>query len=270
MLVFIVPLRSARVSSSWPHVCKLLERTLRSICNQTSSEFKVFVVCHEKPEIKFWHPSINYIEVEFEIPSRDFADKERDRARKIWVGLQAMQSLQPNYVMFVDSDDCVSKRLVEFVNHHPSGHGWFISQGYEHPDQSNILYFRRKNFQYKSATSYIFSYVSLRDFIAFDFDKIVTRNFLDHQHSLSIMRSKNYPLDPLPFPGAVYITENGENNIAEKKSLIPSEKMNIKELIYYYGGMIYKPFITQKMTDAIREEFYLYPFKVDHISKCES
>jgi hypothetical protein len=258
VIVFIVPLRSSRVSTSWQKVCVLLERTLRSICNQTNPDFKVIVVCHEKPDINFYHPSISYIEVEFDIPTCDVPGKSRDQARKMWIGLQSAQPLRPDYIMFVDSDDCVSKKIVDFTIHHPSQHGWFVPQGYEHPDQSNTLYFRKKDFQYKCGTSYIFSHSSLQDFVKFNFDEITGRNFLFHQYSLNLMKSKNSPLDPLPFPGVVYITENGENYIAEKKNLLPPKKMGLKELVRYYGGALYKPMISTKLTNEIRDEFHLY------------
>lgn len=69
MLVFIIPIKSARVSSSWELVSKLFERTIKSVCNQTIPDFRVIIVCHEKPNIKFEHSNVTYIEVDFPIPT---------------------------------------------------------------------------------------------------------------------------------------------------------------------------------------------------------
>jgi hypothetical protein len=68
MLTFIVPIKSRKIANSWTLVSQLAERTLRSICNQTSSNFRVVVVCNEKPDIQFEHPHIDYIQVDFLIP----------------------------------------------------------------------------------------------------------------------------------------------------------------------------------------------------------
>ena len=92
MLVFIIPLKSKRGSRSWSTVSDLFERTLKSVCNQTSPNFKVVVVCHEKPLVSFEHENIEYITVDFEPPEltgdpiEDLAAKENDQAKKLWVG----------------------------------------------------------------------------------------------------------------------------------------------------------------------------------------
>jgi hypothetical protein len=49
MLAFVVPLKSRRVSKSWEYVSRLCERAVRSLCAQTSPNFKVVVVHHESP-----------------------------------------------------------------------------------------------------------------------------------------------------------------------------------------------------------------------------
>jgi hypothetical protein len=65
VLVFVIPLKSARVSNSWERVTQLFERCVKSVCNQTSPNFHVIVVCHEKPKIEFTHSHLTYITVDF-------------------------------------------------------------------------------------------------------------------------------------------------------------------------------------------------------------
>ena len=67
MITFLVPVKSSRVSKSWDLFSNLFERTLKSITNQTSDNFRVVVICHEKPITDFEHPNVEYIHVDFRI-----------------------------------------------------------------------------------------------------------------------------------------------------------------------------------------------------------
>jgi len=85
MLVFIIPLKSPQAAKSWSQVSKLFERCVKSICNQTSPDFRVLVVC-EKPDIKFSHPHILYLEVNLPIPQPTKIENEI-RKKKLLMGL---------------------------------------------------------------------------------------------------------------------------------------------------------------------------------------
>jgi hypothetical protein len=255
---FIVPLRSKQVSKSWSRVNCLLERTLRSICAQTVSDFQVVVVCHEKPEVDFNPLNVRCVEVSFPIPSDCAESKNRDKYRKIWTGLNSLKTIRPSHVTFVDSDDCVSRRITEFALKNHKSNGWHIEQGYEHPDDSEIVYFRKKNFHKKTGTSHILKYSLLEPFLNYEFDRITHRSFLFHQDISKIMNEMGFPLESLPFPGSAYITQNGENNLIHEKVFPPPPGMTLKETMHYYGGAIYKPFISKRLTSEIRSEFGLY------------
>ncbi|HEY9299948.1 MAG TPA: glycosyltransferase family A protein [Phormidium sp.] len=64
MIVFVIPLRSQQSSNSWERVLKLFQRCIKSICNQTSPDFRVIFVCHKNQNIELNHPHITYIEVD--------------------------------------------------------------------------------------------------------------------------------------------------------------------------------------------------------------
>ena len=98
MLAFIIALKSSQVSSSWELVCKLFERTLKSVCNQTSTEYQVIVVCHEKPETQFNSPQISYVQVDFPIPGETFASKDKDKMLKMQAGLLYVQKIHVSHV----------------------------------------------------------------------------------------------------------------------------------------------------------------------------
>src|SRR4051794_19196923 len=99
MLAFIVPLKSRRVAKSWEYVSLLFERCLRSVCAQTEPDFKVVVVCHERPEIDFQPPAVSYLAVDFAVPGRDHLSRDGDKYRKIIAGLLAAREFSPSHVM---------------------------------------------------------------------------------------------------------------------------------------------------------------------------
>lgn len=260
MICFIIPLKSARVSNSWELVSKLFERTMRSVCHQTIPDFRVIVVCHERPNIEFVHPNVSYIEVDFPIPTwkddKDHTSREQDKQKKIFLGLIDARQYDPTYVMLVDADDCVSKNLAAFVNTDSQSNGWFFVKGYEYKDGSNSILLRRKKFHLKCGTSFIIKYDLI---VPSENTKIddIDRKFLYHQRLVEIMAEKGKPLAPLPFAGAVYVTENGANYTNQKKLHLQALKSN-KEKLFFYIRRYGKNLFTQPLTNSLREEFGIY------------
>jgi hypothetical protein len=174
MLVFVVPLKSSRIARDWSLTCRLLERCLRAICNQTSPQFRVIVVCNERPALSFTHPKVRYLEVDFPPPmrdpteapsagyeysrSRDIARKNADKARRIRAGLDHVACYRPTHSMVVDADDCVSRRLAEFVAQNPEGGGWYFKKGYFYTEGSRFLHLNRRNFNVVCGTSVVVAY----------------------------------------------------------------------------------------------------------------
>jgi hypothetical protein len=262
MLAFIVPLRSACVSTSWERVCALLERTLRSICNQTSSDFKVIVVCHEQPNIRFSSSFITYIHVDFSPPHlignqmADLSAKDQDKNKKILIGLTHAHESNCSYVMVVDSDDCISKKIAGFVSKNTNKNGWFIESGYEYQEGSNFVKIRKKNLHEKTGTSNIIKIACLKPEMEKALEDIKD-DFLFHNTIVSLMKKRNTPLAPLPFPGTVYVTDTGENSWAQG-GLFWERDITPQSLYRFFGGKIYKFFITQPLTDIIKNEFCVY------------
>src|SRR5689334_19347682 len=104
MLVFVIPLKSPQVSKSWERVSKLFERCIKSVCNQTSTDFHAVVVCNEKPKIEFTHPNITYLTVDFPNPNEKtlVSQGDTDKGRKILKGLIYAQEFSPTHTMAVD------------------------------------------------------------------------------------------------------------------------------------------------------------------------
>lgn len=243
MLIFVVPLKSPEVSSSWQLTCQLFERCMRSICNQNSPEFRVVAVCREKPEIEFTHPYIHYVEVDFPLPK----DKNRvaigltDKGRKILMGLISARQFNPTHAMFVDADDCVSKNLAALVNNSVKSNGWFVDSGYKYQEGNKYIYLKRRNFYRMSGTAAIIrlNLLDLPELPEYNRGYGYYKLYVDHQKVRDYMSQKGTPIKPIPFPGSVYIL--GDENMSG----------NVKNLSFN--------FINRRLlTSEIKEEFGLY------------
>ena len=261
MLVFIIPLKSARVSDSWEQVSRLFERTIKSVCNQTSLEFQVIVVCHERPDIEFEHPNITYITVDFPLPTwevdTDHSSRDTDKQKKIFTGLTYARSFKPTHVMFVDADDCISKHLAQFVSQNPESNGWLFGKGYEYFDGNNLILLRQKGFYSRCGTSSIVKY----EIVAPDRNlkvEDVDRRWLYHGSRIKKqLFDRGVILDNLPFPGAVYITNHGEN-IRNQIRLELQRANSIQQKIRFYLTIAGKRILSKPLTDSIRQDYGLY------------
>ncbi len=70
---------------------------------------------------------------------QDIANKNADKARKILRGIEYAQQFNPQRLMVVHADDCVSRHLAKFVNQHSSYHGWVMRKGYIYYEGSRWL-----------------------------------------------------------------------------------------------------------------------------------
>lgn len=244
MLVFVIALKSPKISTSWEIVSNLFERCIKSICNQTSQDFQIVVVCHEKPKIEFHHPKINYIEVDFPIPEKDIESRRLDKGHKLLKGLAYAEKFSPSHVMVVDADDCISKHIAEYVVKNPDCQGWFIKKGYVYQEGSRLVYLRNKAFSSLCGSGIIVKYgLHLQLF---------KNDIYDHQMT---KLENNMDLEPLPFAGGVYITQNGENIYLNKsRSTLLKERLKSKGYIYYLRDLLQYKLLTKK----IRQEFGLY------------
>ncbi|PSB01243.1 glycosyltransferase family A protein [Merismopedia glauca] len=217
MLVFIIPVKNKKISRSWDLLSKLFERCLKSLCNQTSPNFRVVVVCNEKPDTQFDHPHIHYVNVDFPPPISESDEPENstgyaygqsqkinkqnaDKARRIAKGLEYAERFNPSYFMVVDADDCVNRHLSEFVEQHQDVDGWLLKKGYVYREGSKLLWLNRKTFNEVCGTSLIMKY-SWRNalFPRPDF----------YNHLFKQIPGAN--VKQLPFVGAIYSIGNGEN-----------------------------------------------------------
>jgi hypothetical protein len=245
MLVFVIPLKSVKFSKSWERVCALFERTVKSVCNQTYSDFRVIVVCNEKPSIEFDHPNLEYIQVDYpEAKESELINtKLTDRGRKVLRGLIEAKKFNPSHAMAVDADDCISKKIAEFVKGNPSEPGWFVDKGYKYIEGKKTIYVKRNNFYRMCGSCNIIRYDlnNLPENPEYNRGYGYYKLWIDHEKVKPFMEQQGTPLSVLPFPGAIYILGTGDN-------------------IYGDTSRFSFPFFNRKLlSQSIRDEFGLYP-----------
>ena len=207
-MIFIIPVKSAVISPSWGKFSKIFERTLRSVCQQTDQDFKVVVVCNEKPITDFVHPNVHYVYVDFPPPTPEVtkaftglhSPKEADKSKKILAGFEYASQFDTSHIMVVDADDCISNTIVAFVKKHPETDGWYSKMGYVYREGSKLIFKKMDKFNSLCGTSLIVKPHFLKGLIT-------PEMFFQHAHRTLDNGEK---LKPLPFPASVY-TINGEN-----------------------------------------------------------
>jgi hypothetical protein len=247
MLLFVVPLQSPEASADWTRVCALCNRTVRSICAQTSNAFHVFLVCNRRPGELPAHPALTVIEEPFPIPAADHASRMRDKSAKLQRAYVAARPFLPGHVMLVDADDCVSNRLAGIVNEHAASPGWYFDDGYIHDEGSNWLLRRRHHFHLLCGTSHILR-CEPEDLPAnvHSPEEALWITSRGHAELARFMAGRGTPLRPLPFPGAIYNLATGENCSHASIRSWRSKRMMLSKLLNF-----------RPLTAAIRREFSL-------------
>lgn len=213
MLTFVVPLQSPGASKDWAVVSRLAIRCLGSLLQQTEQTFAVILVCTEPPLHLASHPQLTVIERPFPSPAASREARMADKWDKVRVGLVAARKFAPCHLMIVDADDCVSRRLAEFVGRHPQANGWIFDRGYLHDEGSPLIYVRSKGFDAACGTSSIVR-VGLNDLPNSEGEGRGNNPILrgGHTRIRQEMELLQRPLAPLPFAGAVYNLATGEND----------------------------------------------------------
>lgn len=253
MFVFIIPFRSRQTTDRWVYACTLLQRTLKSVCNQTDDDFRVLVVCHELPEDIAPHPQVQFISVNLPIPT-NHGEGVRDFRIKVRIGCFYAQQYNPDFMMSVDADDLVSNRLVAYTKKHLEHHGLYFDKGYIYVEGENKLLLKRKNFYQWCGTCNIFraDIFEIPESIEFEYfsEAIMAKTYCLYHHTASeVMQERGLTMEPLTFPGAIYSIGNSINMSAVGKHKLQGKTFltSLKRTLLDY----------KSITPKIKQEFSL-------------
>jgi hypothetical protein len=213
VLNFVIPLRHPQNSTDWPALKRRLADTIRSIAGQDDVRWRAIIVANEGADLPRLPNNFEVRQVDFppnpmfEQGDNDleaFRDACRlDKGRRVLAGI--LEADKTGYVMVVDDDDFVSRRLTSFVAGYPGENGWFVQNGYIWGDGGRLIY-EYADFSKFCGTSHIIRadlYQLPASVEAADPD-YVRKMFGSHIFIREYLAARGQPLAPLPFAGAVY------------------------------------------------------------------
>jgi hypothetical protein len=247
MLYFIVPLKGRSASRDWERVSRLCRRTLASLYQQTSPQFRILLVCTDLPAGLTSHAGLEVIQDRFPAPAPNKQAQIADKAAKVRRGLMAVRERGGGFVMGVDADDLVHHGLAALAAAYPQSPGWMIRSGYSYDEGSRWLE-RHDDFHLRCGTSHIIRLApeELPDNPAGPAEScFVLRH--GHHAIAAYLAGIGRPLGVVPFPGAIYVKMTGENNTGPNLS-----RLGLR-------ATISKALRTRPVTPGIRKNFNLQP-----------
>lgn len=265
MIAFILPLKPKAQSKNWEKDCSLLQKTIESLLNQRSGNYKIFVVYSDEPEIK--NSSQKIIWVKFSYPFVSFNDipdatiilphfkndkvmleRRWDKSKKIFYGCKQAKEQGCTYIMSVDADDLISNRLVEFMEKRITVDdcpGFYIKSGYLLQHGKKRMISIKDGMQNFNGSTHILrsDLLAIPDFEKgkwLDFNLFTSHGWVLHR----LKESRNVQLEAIPFPAVIYVAHGG--NISKVGSL------NFKERIKQWIKLIVRG---QQLNKSIRKEF---------------
>jgi hypothetical protein len=210
---FAIPLKSKMVSQDWPTVGRVLSRTLRSLLNQSNSNCRIFVACHEVPEIPELKESrVEVLQAKFDVPLYH-AEFMIDKHRKRELVAARWRQLGGGYMMTVDADDLVSNRLVEYVMSQPPRRGFLVTKGYDLNEASRKINFAPRFYRICGTNCVIRWHPNELPDEPFQRQDVLFRESIRHGNvgTAGFFAQRGEPFVPLPFPAVVYVRSHGDN-----------------------------------------------------------
>lgn len=232
MLAFVTSLRHPANATDYGRIEVLLQETLGSISQQSSDDYVIIIVGNREPSFDLPERAV-FVPVDFPPPAAatgPHADRDgfvRDKGTKIGVGLLEARKYDPSHVMIFDADDFVHRDLAAFVGRHPREAGWVIDRGWIYSRARNG-YRAQDSFNRTCGTSYIVAYdayavpalpvTATQQQILDGYGDVLPNIMGAHRNAVQWHRERGRVLQRLPFRGAVYHVDTGENHSGKQLS----------------------------------------------------
>jgi hypothetical protein len=231
MLGFVTSLPHPANCASYDRRCRLLGDTLRSILGQTDPDVRVVIVANEAP-VGGYLPAdarVEVVLVDFPPPHKPEGTPVitdamyADKGGKLSVGTAAVRRAGAGYVMWVDSDDFVSNRIAAFVKGAEGANGWYSDAGFFHVQGSRTVTPVDHGFHQRNGSTHILRAdltgvppelepTLERTAVIEAVGRRRVRSIMgDHKWIVAYLDEHATPLEPLPFPAAIWEIGTGEN-----------------------------------------------------------
>lgn len=202
------------VCSNWETAQANLRRTIRSIRGMSRSDYRIVIACHELPDLTDIHGSdLELLQAPFAIETdlmRRGADKIRKR-RLIGSWLRERVGEEGAYVMFLDADDLVHRRLVDHVLRDDNRRSYIAEAGYIFDSTTKLLEKRVARF-YATCGSCFVCWFRKEDLpLSFDDTDCLYSQFDLHREFKDMAAQLGRASEAFPFPAVVYLANHGES-----------------------------------------------------------
>lgn len=218
IVTFAIPLKSSQVANDWDHTQRLLSRTLQSVFCQSDPRWRVLICGHDIPDLpEMADPRIEFIASEHPPPVGQLGNARRsDAQRKRLIMGHRLRTLGGGYFMALDADDLVHRDLVATAL--ATKHGCLITTGYIWDATNNFIAPQpgvlSVDFDRVCGSTAVIRFTS-EDFAEDLKPGHYTGHFGrvgSHAYIRGIQDEIDRPLEIVPYPAAIYVINNGENN----------------------------------------------------------
>jgi hypothetical protein len=212
-LSFVIPVRHPSNSSDWPTLKRNLSQTIASIAAQQSDAWKAVIVANHGSDLPPLPSRFSVKWVDFPPNARIESGAIRDdswwdalrldKGRRVLAGM--IHAGTTSYIMAVDEDDFVHRGLTTFVEKNLGKNGWRLSKGYLWEDGGRLLYFTSDFCGICGSSHIVHSDLYEMPAAVEDASEEYLQYMLGaHRFIDQILSERGTPLDPLPFPGAIW------------------------------------------------------------------
>jgi hypothetical protein len=219
--MFAIPFGARCVTLDWDRACATLARTLRSVLNQSDSDFYVGVCCHDVPDLpaEIRH-RVSLVEADFPPPTvRSKYGDDKRRKKEQLAGILA--EMGGGYFFSLDCDDLVSRDLVAYARENGDANGYLIESGFVLDEKANKLaripgapgtWLGRPLHQVCGSCAIMhLSRSELPGGELFRQSEGLFRRLREHGRYGADAEAIGRPLQPIPFPALVYVLNTGNN-----------------------------------------------------------
>jgi hypothetical protein len=265
-LTFIIPVRHPENAHDWGLLKKMLFQTVLSVGAQESSSWEGLIVANRGSDLPDLPSDVRekWKIVWVDLPPnplflRGAQELEAFREAIRWDKgsriLSALRVASGKFVMVVDDDDFVSRKLVSYVERNHQSNGWFIGNGFLWGHGGNFLACQ-SSFSSLCGTSHIIRRDLLE--VPSDIDSAdpayVKEIHGSHQFVRKWLDRRGCPLEMLPFRGAVYRIGH-PNAWSRSRSFFRTFLFNRYVLSKPYE-LVVRLFRIRLLTRKIRSEFW--------------
>lgn len=231
MICFGIPLRAREASNDWKNVTRVFNRTLESIYRQTNPDFRIFIACHQIPELKRkYDERVSFLISDQPVPGTK-EEMMLDKGWKVSMIAKQIRQLGGGYTMLVDSDDIVSNRIAKYVNEHPGENGYLSRYGYLYNDGAD--YMKKILAPHRICGSCCIVNYSVKDLpdrmpenlwdTTLKEEWIIRKS---HREIPDCLARRGRKLSEMPFPTTIYVRNTGDNH-----SMLGGTDLNAKRKI---------------------------------------